>query len=73
MGKDNHYLHCDAFIGVHEGKLVYVLIEDKAVFDAIDLPAAEHDSGCVSKVPETEGLHLVFQFWRKREALTGRA
>ncbi len=61
--KDNYY-HCNAFIGVHEGNLVYVLIDNGATFDAINLPATEHDNGCISKTQDTGALHLVFQFWK---------
>ena len=69
MSKDSCY-RCDAFIGVHEGKLVYVQVDSKEAFDAIDLPGAEHDNGCISKAQKTEALHIVFQFWgNKREGI----
>ncbi len=67
--EDNYY-HCNAFIGVHEGNLVYVLIDDRATFDAIDLPNTEHDNGCISKVQDTGALHIVFQFWKTKKEAT---
>ncbi len=67
--KDNYY-HCNAFIGVHEGNLVYVLIDNRATFDAIDRQSSEHDNGCISKVQDTGTLYIVFQFWKTKNEAT---
>ena len=67
--------HSDAFIGMHGGRLIYVLVKDRATFDAIDLPVTDHGEKpgghCFSKAMGGEPVpvpqpYLIFQYWADR-------
>lgn len=54
--------HCKASISVNDGNLIYVLVDERSVFDAIDLPVAE--GKCLSKsLEQPGGIWIIFQFW----------
>lgn len=66
--------HCQAYLAVHRserfpGNTIFVIVEDRAAFDLIDLPVTDHgpkESGghVITKTIE-HGLHymIIFQFW----------
>jgi hypothetical protein len=52
-----------ASVSAGDGKTVYVLVHDKDVFDAIDLPVSE--GNCLSKsLEQPGGVCVIFQFWK---------
>jgi hypothetical protein len=61
-----------AFVTVHKvaqrgGNLMYIIFEDRAAFDLIDLPMTDHGlkphGHVITKNIEHEQQYLVFQFW----------
>jgi hypothetical protein len=69
--------HCAAYLGVHAdgkfpGNTIYVIIEDRAAFDLLDLPETNHGK-VLSKVidhkpTENPGTpqYVIFQFWLEK-------
>ncbi len=54
--------HSGASISVHDGGIVYVLVNDLATFNAIPLPVNE--GKCLSKTLQKSGeCWIIFQFW----------
>jgi hypothetical protein len=58
--------HCKGFVGVHRserpGTLIYIIIEDRAVFDLIDLPEGGTEK-VRHKAIEDGKQHVIFQYW----------
>jgi hypothetical protein len=68
MSASDKYKNAKAFLAVHKvdggGNLMYVLIDDRGLFDLIDLP--EGGNARVRHKAIYEGKqHIVFQFWIK--------
>lgn len=51
-----------ASVGVATPTLMYIVIKDKAVFDAIDLPALGYDK-VVTKGEQLGKITVIFQLW----------
>jgi hypothetical protein len=68
------YSHGKAFVSVHKsenrpGNLMYVILDDRATFDLIDLPVTDHGpkehGHVITKHIETGPQYVVFQHWIK--------
>ena len=54
--------HSKANISVHDGGIIYVLVDDMATFNAIPLPVKQ--GKCLSKsLEQPGGCWIIFQFW----------
>lgn len=51
----------EASLAVDGGDLIYVLVQDKAAFDAIGVPAEE--GKCLSKSVIEGKMWVIFQYW----------
>lgn len=55
------------YVGLGDGRLIYILIAKREEFDRIALPATDHgetENGHVlSKSIDKDGLYVVFQHW----------
>lgn len=60
-----------AYIGVHDdGKIIYVLIDDRVTFDLIALPVSDHreytsKKQLLTKTESSGPVYIVFQHWLK--------
>jgi hypothetical protein len=67
----DHHRSTKAFLAVHKnegtpGNLMYILIDDRATFDLIDLPEGGNDK-VRSKVIDHGGQYVIFQHWLPKE------
>jgi hypothetical protein len=50
------------------GNLIYILVDDRAVFDLIDLPEGGNEK-VRAKAIDSGSQYVIFQFWLKKEGL----
>jgi hypothetical protein len=64
--------HGQAYVGVHRigesGTTIFVVMEDRAAFDLIDLPLYDHGKKpngghVITKSIDEKRQHIIFQFW----------
>ncbi|MFL6314749.1 MAG: hypothetical protein ACJ71W_21805 [Terriglobales bacterium] len=68
MSANDNYKNASAFLAVHKidggGNLMYILIDDRDLFNLIDIP--ERGNARVRHKAIYEGKqHIIFQFWIK--------
>lgn len=51
-----------AFINVATPTLMYIVISDKALFDAINLPAKSYEK-VITKTEQMAEITVIFQYW----------
>ena len=51
-----------AYIGVATPTLIYIVINDKALFDAINLPAQQHPK-LLTKSEQLGEITVIIQYW----------
>jgi hypothetical protein len=70
----DNFAHSHAGVTVHKrqeggGNLMYVIFEERAAFDLIDLPMTDHGpkpdghGHVLSKNIDHDGQYIVFQYW----------
>ena len=68
--------HGKAYVGVHPdtstGDLIYIILDDRNVFDSIQLPEGGDDK-VRHKALETERQYIVFQHWIQNVTTTKEA
>jgi len=58
------------------GRLIYLIVDDRAKFDIINLPATEHrhaNGGVVLAKAITAPVYIVFQHWIVEPSIAARA
>jgi hypothetical protein len=60
-----------AFVGIHKserpGNLMYILLEDRAAFDLIDLPEGGNEK-VRTKAIDHGDQYVIFQYWIEKAA-----
>ncbi|HMJ27302.1 MAG TPA: hypothetical protein VK512_01130 [Xanthobacteraceae bacterium] len=67
--------HSEDFVGIHNPRLLFISVGDRAAFDLIERPArdaGENDDGnhVLVKTVEEGGVTVIFQHWIKHRGQT---
>lgn len=62
-------VHGSAFVNVATPTLMYIIIKDKALFDAINLSATDHGK-VVTKTEYMGGITVIIQYWLPEAAVS---
>jgi hypothetical protein len=52
----------EAYLGIANPKLIYVVVKDKATFEALQLPQNDFEHILI-KTGDLAGIHMIFQYF----------